>query len=101
MSKEVQVLSGKMKMISNEETKRQIVRESYESGMSLNKFAKERGVSPATLCMWRKKFPQAQCAVHDLISLQQENENLKREIVKIKAYLGHKLFEFERSKIVF
>lgn len=100
MSKEVQVVSGKMKMLSDDQTKRQIVKESYESGLSLNKFAKERGISAASLCMWRKKYSlQDFQPSDDIEALRTENETLKRELVKIKAYLGHKIYQFEGMEI--
>jgi transposase-like protein len=98
MSKEVQVISGKMKMISGEETKKKLVLESYDSGLSLNQFAKQRGISPASLCQWRKKYPMGDFGTQDaedIGSLKAENEALKRELFKIKAYLGHKIYEFE------
>lgn len=102
MSKEVQVVTGRMKMISNDQTKRNIVRESYESGLSLNQFAKDRGISPASLCQWRKKFPidlNRSDDLDDVETLRTENEALKKELFKIKAYLGHKIFEFEGLQI--
>lgn len=100
MSKDVQVVAGRMKMISDDETKRQIVKESYESDLSMNRFAKERGISAASLCMWRKKYAPAQGPVSDDIeTLRTENENLKRELVKIKAYLGHKIYQFEGMEL--
>jgi transposase-like protein len=100
-AKEVQVLSGKMKLVSNDETKRRIVKEHLESGLSLNRFAKERGLSPATLCSWKKKYAAETVmpSSNDIDSLREENERLKRELIKIKAYLGHKIFEFEGAQI--
>ena len=100
MSKEVEIVSGKIKMLSSEETKKQIVLESYESELSLNKFAKQKGISPASLCQWRKKYPnpagEGQTSDDDLRS---QNESLKKEVFRLKAYLGHKLFELDAPKL--
>jgi len=101
MSKEVQVVPGRIKMLSNEETKKKLVIESYQSGLSLNQFAKQRGISPASLCLWRKKYPSSEFTSTggELDALRSENEALKRELVRVKAYLGHKIFEFEGAQI--
>lgn len=102
MSKEVQVISGRMKQLCGEDQKRKLVEESYESGLSLNQFAKERGISPASLCQWRKKFPEGTLNMKsqdDSDSLRAENESLKKEILKLKAYLGHKIYQFEGQQI--
>lgn len=102
MSKEVQVIAGRMKQICGDDQKRKLVQESYESGVSLNQFAKQRGLSPASLCQWRKKYPQEfgpSSGGDDLESLRTENEELKKQVLKLKAYLGHKIFEFEGAQI--
>ncbi len=97
--KEVQVVSGKVKMLSSEETKKRLVLESYESGLGLNKFAKQRGISPASLCQWRKKYPlEGMDQTDDMQTLREENEALKKENIQLKAYLGHKLYQLEGPK---
>lgn|SRR5678815_1286779 len=102
MSKEVQVIAGRMKQLCGDDQKRKLVQESYESGLSLNQFAKQRGLSPASLCQWRKKFPMqefSQAGGDDSESLRTENDALKKEILKLKAYLGHKIYQFEGAQI--
>ena len=103
MSKEVQVISGRMKQICNDTTKKQLVQESYSSGLSLNQFAKQRGISAASLCQWRKKFPeQEEYRSNDSGQTQEdlirENESLRRENARLKAFLGAKIYELESSK---
>jgi transposase-like protein len=56
MSKDVQVISGKVRSMTQENERRRIVEESYASSLSLNRFAKKMGISPSTLCQWRKAF---------------------------------------------
>ncbi len=105
MSKEVQVISGRMKQLCGDEQKKKLVLESYESGLSLNQFAKERGISPASLCQWRKKYPTPFAGFNkpqdedEIQILRSENDTLKKELVKIKAYLGHKLYELDSHQI--
>lgn len=96
MTKEVQVISGNMKQLCNDDTKKKLVIESYSSELSLNQFAKQKGISPASLCNWRKKFPYVdRSSQDDDQDLRAENEALKKEIFKLKAYLGHKIYQFE------
>lgn len=109
MSKEIAVITGRSRQIFSEEEKRRMVSEFSQSNLSLNQFAKKMGISPAALCLWRKQC-QKQVGSHpipmDLLQenecLKLENQNLKTELYKLKAYLGHKLFEndsanFDRS----
>jgi transposase-like protein len=100
MSKEVEVVAGKVKMILSEDAKKKLVLESFESGLGLNQFARQRGISPASLCQWRKKYPieSMDDSQVDIESLKAENESLKSELFKMKAYLGHKLFELDASR---
>ena len=87
-------------MLSSEETKKKLVLESYESGLSLNQFAKQRGISPASLCQWRKKYPlDGMEQVDDMDTLRAENETLKKELFKMKAYLGHKIYELDAPRL--
>lgn len=99
MSKEVQVISGRMKQICGEEQKRILVEASYASGLSLNQFAKERGISPASLCQWRKKYPEGMRKEPKPEAECPNCDAMKKEMVKLKAYLGHKIFEFEGAQI--
>jgi transposase-like protein len=121
MSKEVQLVSGRVGQTFSEDQKRKIVDESYASELSLNKFAKRMGISPATLCNWRKAL-SSDCsreedrklsrhlssefhalASHDndkaeIQKLQNENTALKAEFCKFKAYAMNKIYELEAHK---
>jgi transposase-like protein len=59
MSREVQVISGKMRQTFSEDEKRRIVGDSYASPLGLNQFARKMGISPASLSQWRKLFPKS------------------------------------------
>lgn len=107
MSKEVAVISGKMRQQFDEAAKKKIVADSLTSNLSLNQYAKKVGVSPATLCQWRKasraqdvrveSMGQSNQSYEDLIK---ENHLLKTENLRLKAFLGHKLFEIEAPRFV-
>lgn len=104
MSKEVEVISGRMRQTYSDSAKRRLVEESYASSLSLNQFARKAGISPATLCQWRKVFKNGDCTfepptIEGYEELRLENQKLKQEVFKLKAYLGHKLFEFEGIQI--
>jgi transposase-like protein len=114
MSKEVQVLSGKIKMrqVFSEAEKIQAVADSYQSSLSMSKFARSIGVAPPTLCVWRKRIKEGQqpqerqewvspspTHFEDVLkenqTLKQELQALKSENFQLKAFVGHKVFEFE------
>lgn len=109
MNKSIEVIKGKVKFLSDKETKKSVVRELQESGLSLNQFAKERGMSPATLCNWRKKYQLADInsSINDsehseqmiINALKAENESLRNEIFKMKAFIGHKLYQIESQNL--
>lgn len=104
MSKELTVVTGKMRQSYAEEEKRRIVAESYQSGLSLNKFAARAGIAPPTLCLWRKQF-KSSCALQQDI-LVQSDDNLTERVKKLESenrtlrmVFGQKLIELEMARI--
>lgn len=109
MSKEVQVISGKMRQEFSLDEKKRIVSESYASDLSLTRFARQVGISAPTLCVWRKRFKgqvretswsePTPMSLEDVLAenhaLKQEVQTLKSDVFKLKAFVGHKVFELE------
>lgn len=123
MSKEVQVIRGKMRQSFSDEEKRRIVAESQHSELSLTKFAKSVGIAAPTLSVWRKQLKRS-CAedhpqpTHEMSGstslstlpiessllnrmqdLESENRQLKNDLSTFKMAFGKKLVELEMLRL--
>jgi transposase-like protein len=111
MAKDVQVIRGKFRSVFTDEQKKEIVDKSYESRLSLNAYSKSVGISPASLCNWRKDF-ESDCSKEvdprqaelpmvmndrsdEISQLNAKIEALTKENFQMRAFIGQKLFQLE------
>jgi transposase-like protein len=116
MTKDVEIVRGKMRQSFTDDEKRRIVADSLSSDLSLNQFAKRVGIAPPTLCVWRKRF-KGYCTREDkphqsqemrvqvpkdpqidLFTLTKRCQDLESELSHLKKVFGNKLIQLELQK---
>lgn len=120
MSKEVTVVKGRIRQQFSDEEKKRLISEFKNSGMSLNAFAKSRGIAPPNLSVWNRKFENMSDEVQDSTesraleiahthtqtltqeiydALKTENQVLKQQIASVRHAYGQKLVEIEMARM--
>lgn len=107
-SKELEVIKGRMRQSFSQDERKEIVERSLCTSLSQNQFAKSVGISAPTLVNWKKKYQNKDEEVlnqylsthpspSEFIFLQAENEQLKKELYQLHAFIGKKLYEGEKD----